>query len=151
MRRHVGGHTHCNTGRSIHQEVRDAGRQNGRLQQCIIEVGHEIHRFLIQVAQHFLTHAGQFDLCITHGGGGVAVNRSEVTLAEHQRITQRPFLRQTHHCKIYRGVAVRVILTHYFSYHTSRFLSIAGKSVVKLIHAEQHASMHRLEAVADIG
>ena len=62
--------------------------QHQRFLFAAVVVGAEIDGFLVDVGQHFVGNLGQADFGVTHGGGVVAVHRTEVALAVHQHVAQ---------------------------------------------------------------
>ena len=123
--RHVGGHADGDAGRPVDQKVRDAGRKHRGLEQRVVEVRHEVNRLLVEVAQQLLSHLGELDLGVTHGGGRVTVDRAEVALSEHQRVAQRPLLGHADHGEIDRRVSVGMVFTHDLADYTGGFLCLA--------------------------
>ena len=83
MGRHIRGHTHGDTRRTIDQEVGDARRQNGRFLQLIVEVVLHIYRFLIQIEHHGFAHKAHARFRITHSSRRVAIDRTKVSLSVH--------------------------------------------------------------------
>ena len=85
MRRNIGRHAHRNTGGTVDQQIGEARRQHQRLAFGTVVVGPEIDRFLVQVGQQFVRDARHADFGITHRRRVIAVHRTEVALAVHQR------------------------------------------------------------------
>ena len=151
VRSHVGGHTHGDARRPVHQQVGDAGRQHERFLQGVVEVGLEVHRVLADVYQHGFGNAAQAGFGITHGRRAVVVHRPEVALPVHQRVAHGPRLRQPHQRAIDGRVAMRVVFPHDIA-HDSRALLIRFIGIVaQLIHAEKHTALHRFQTIAHIG
>ena len=88
VRRNVGRHADRNTSRAIDQQIGKFGRHDQRFFFAAVVVGAEIDGFLVQVVQQFVGDFGQADFGVTHGGGVVAVDRAEVTLAVYQHVAQ---------------------------------------------------------------
>ena len=86
--RDVGGHAHRNACGAIDQQVGQLAGQYQRLFFAAVVVGAEIDRFLVDVAQHFVSNFCQADFGVPHGSGVVAVHRAEVALTVHQHVTQ---------------------------------------------------------------
>ena len=93
----------------------------------------------------------QPDLGVAHRRGVVAVDRAEVALAVDQHVAQREVLRHAHDRVVDRRVAVRVVLADHVADDARRLLVGPVPVVVQLVHREQHAPVHRLQAVARIG
>jgi len=66
-------------------------------------------------------------------------------------MTQRKVLRHAHDGVVHRAVTVRVIFTNHVTDDTRRLLVRAIPVVIQLMHREQHAPVHGLQAVAGIG
>src|SRR5690554_1515516 len=150
MGRNVGRHTHGDTGRTIHQQVRYAGWQNFRDTLGAVVVVDEIHGFLVQVRQQRMGNLLHADFGVTHGGGVVTVDRTEVTLAIHQRVAQGERLSHTNDGVVNGRVTMGVIFTDNVTHHTGGFLVCLVPVVTQLGHGEQHPTMHRLKAVTHI-
>ena len=148
--RHIGSHTYGDTRSTVHQQVRDAGRHDGRFLQRIVEVVGKVYSFLVKVLHHLLTNLLQTSLRISHSGSTISVNRTEVTLTVDQRITHRPVLCHTHQGTIYRRVAVRVILTQYFTYDSGCFFIRFVGCISQFHHSVKNTAVNRLESVSYI-
>ncbi len=151
MGRDIGGHTHGDTGGTVHQQGGHPGRQHCRLFERSIKIGHEIHGILVQVYQEFTSQARQPRFCVTHGGGGIGVNRTEVALPVHQHITQGKALGHTHHGVVDRTVAVGMIFTEHIADDAGAFLVRRIVMHPQFIHGIKDAAVHRFQAVPNIG
>src|SRR5690606_20066167 len=76
---------------------------------------------------------------------------AEVALAVDQRVAQVPRLRQPHHGVVDGLMAVWVVLADDLADHTGALGVPAVRRQPHLVHGEQDASLHRLEAVAHVG
>ena len=150
MRGHIGSHSDGNAGRAVEQEKRHLRREHGRLGNGVIEVQLEINGILVEVAKNVLGDFLKLGLCVSHSCHRVAVHRTEVTLAENERISLVPVLGKTGKGIIYAGVAVRVELTQYVSHNSRRFLGLSGVAQSETVHSEENSSLNRLESVTDI-
>ena len=97
----IGGHTHGNTGRTVHQKVRYPGRQHGGDLFRAVVVRHVINGLFIQIGQQLMGDLVHADFRITHRCGGVSVNGAKVTLTIDQHVTQRKRLRHTNDGVVY--------------------------------------------------
>ena len=151
VRRDIGGHAHGNTVGAVHQQVREACRQHGRLLQRFVEVGVEIHGILVDAVQQVHRQLLQPRLGITHRGGAVAVHAAEVALAFHQRIADVEGLGHTHHGVVHGGVSVGMEFTQHVAHHAG---ALAGGFVRRHAqffgHVVQDSPVHRLQAVPDV-
>ena len=104
------GHTDRNTFRTIHQDVGESGGKNGRFLVAAIVVVLEINAFFVDIADHFHGQGCHLTFGVTRCCRAEVTGGSEVTLARHQRGTQRPGLacERIVDCR----VAVRVVVTH---------------------------------------
>ena len=109
VRRDVGGHAHGDAGRTVDQQVREPRRHDRRFVFLLVVVGLEVDRFLVDVGHQLVGQARHARLGVTHGRGGVAVDRTEVALPVHQQVAQRERLRHAHEGVVHRLVAVRVV------------------------------------------
>ena len=115
MGSHIGGHSDCNSGRSVQKQERKLGREHCRLVDCIVKVWLEIHGVLVEVGKHFVSDFLELGLGISHRGDCISVHRAEVALAIDERVALVPVLGKAHHRVIYAGVTVRVELTEHVS------------------------------------
>ena len=150
VRGHVGCHTYSDTGRAVQQQERSLGGKHRRLFDGVVEVQLEIDGILVEVGEDFLRELFKLGLGVTHGGNGVAVHRTEVTLTENERIALVPVLGEAGHGVVDAGIAVRVEFTEHFTHDSGAFLGLAGITQAKAVHAEQNPSLHRLQAIAGI-
>ena len=151
VRRHVGGHADGDAGRAVDQQVGDAPRQDQRLLVLAVVVGLEVDGLLVDVGQHLHGQRREPGLGVPHGRGRVVARRAEVALAVDQRVAHRPGLGQPHEGVVDRGVAVRVVVTHHLTDDAGALDVAAVGAEALVVHREQHAAVHRLEAVADLG
>ncbi len=86
--RDVGGHAHRNTGRAIDQQIGQLAGQYQWFFFAAVVIGAEINRFLVNIAEHLVRDFRQADFGVPHGGGTVAIHRTEVALAVHQHMAQ---------------------------------------------------------------
>ena len=148
--RNIGRHADGDTGRTVDQQVGDTRRQYRRFLFLAIVVGHEVDGVLVDIGQQFAGDLVQAALGVTHGGGGVAVDGTEVTLAIDEHVAQRKILRHAHQGVVDRRIAVGVVLTHGFADHAGALDVRAIPHVVHFMHREQDAAVHRLQAVTRV-
>ena len=147
----IRGHTHGNTGGTVHQQVGDTCRHNGGFLQSVVEVVGHVYRFLLQVLHHGLAHHAQTRLGVTHGCSAVAVHRAEVTLSVNQRVTHVPLLCHTHQGAIHGTVAMGMILTQYLTHNTGTLLVRLVVCVAQSLHTKEDTTVYGLEAVTHVG
>ena len=150
VRRDVGRHADRDARRAVDEQVRQPRRQHRRLLLLAVVIRDEIDGLLVDVGEQLVGDLLQPALGVAHRRGVVAVDRAEVALAVDQRVAQREVLRHAHQRVVDRRVAVRVVLAHHVA-DDARALHVRPvPDDVGLVHREQHAAMHRLQAVADV-
>ena len=105
----IGRHAHCDPRRTVDQQIGEAGGKHRRLLKAVVVVGGEIHRVLIDIGQHVEGHFAHPRLGIPVGGGGMAVDRTKVSVPIYKRIPQGKVLRHPDHRVVHRGVAVGMV------------------------------------------
>ncbi len=151
VRRHVGGHADRDAARAVGEQVREPARQDRRFLYASVIVRDEIDCLLVDFAQHLHGQRREARLCVAHRGRWVVARRTEVALPVDQRIAQRPRLGHPDQGVVDRRVAVRVIVTHRLGDRSRRLRVPAVRPESRVEHCVQHAAVHRLEAVADLG
>ena len=151
VRRNIGGHTHRDARGTVDQQIGDPGRHNGGNAFGAIIVIDKIDSFLVEIRQNGVRDLAHADFGVTHGRRGIAIHRTEVALAVHQHIAQGEWLGHPHDGVVDRRIAVRVVLTDHIPHHAGRLLIPLVPVVAELVHREQHAPVHRFQAVAHIG
>ena len=86
MRRDVGRHAHRDAKRAVEEEVRDGGRQYGRLLFRTVVVRDPVHRLFFKIGEEFLGKPRHLRFRIAVGSSGVPVDRTEVALPKHERV-----------------------------------------------------------------
>ncbi len=147
----IGCHSHGNPRRTVYKQVGNTGRKNRRFLQCIVEIQLKIHRFLVDIAEHFLGQPVQPRFGIPHGRGAVAIHAPHVSLSVHQRIAHTPVLCEPHHRVIYGRVAVGMVLTQYLTDNSGRFLMRLVGGITQFRHTKKNTAVHRLKAVTHVG
>ena len=112
MRRDIGRHADGNAACPVHQQVGEAGRQDGRLLFRLVVVRLEIDGVLVDIRQQGFRRLGQPRLGIPHRRRRIVVERAEIALAGNQRQAHAEALGHTHQGVVDGGVAVRVELAH---------------------------------------
>ena len=150
VRRDVGRHADRDARGAVDQQVRHARRQHRRLELLAVVVRREVDRLLVDVGEQLGGDLLQPALGVAVGRGRVAVDRAEVALAVDQRVAHREVLRHAHQRLVGRGVAVRVVLAEHVA-DDARALHVGPvPDVVGFVHREQHAAVHRFQAVAHV-
>ena len=151
VRRDVGGHAHGDARAAVDQQVGEAGGQDRGLFPALVVVGRPVDGLRVDVAQHLGGDAGQAALRVAHGRGRVAVDRAEVAVAVDQRVADGEVLGHAHQSVVDGRVAVGVEVTHDVA-DDPRALAVRPVGLhARVVHAEEHAAVHRLEAVAHVG
>ena len=150
VRRDVRRHADRDAGRTIDQQVREARRHHRRLLLLLVVVRLEVDGVLVDVGHQLVGEPGHARLGVTHRRGVVAVDRTEVALPVHQQVAQRERLRHAHQGVVHRLVAVRVVLTDHVTDDARRLVVRLVAVRAQFVHREQHAAVHRLEAVPHV-
>lgn len=150
VRRNVGRHADGDAGRAVAQQVREAGRQHGRLLRLAIVVRQEIDGVLVDVTHHFHGERRHTAFRVTHCGCRVVAGGAEVALAVDERVSHRPRLRHTHQRVVDGGIAVRMVLAHDFADDACALGVAAVGAVAAVVHRVDHAAVHRLHAVSHV-
>ncbi len=151
VRRDHRRHADRDTGRAVHQQVREPAGQDHRLLRAAVVVGAEVDRLLVDVAHHLHRQRRQPALGVPHRGRRVVTRRTEVALPLDHRRAHHPGLRQPDQGVVDRRVAVRVVLTHHVTDDARALGETAVRPVAAVVHRVEDAAVHRLEAVADLG
>ena len=151
VRRNVGGHPDRDARRTVDEQVGQPRRQDRRLLLLAVVIRDEIDGFLVDVGEELVGDLLQPALGVAHRRRVVAVDRAEVALAVDQQVAQREVLRHPHERVVDRQVAVRVVLAHHVADDARAFHVGPIPDDVRLVHREQHAAMHRFQAVAGVG
>ena len=145
-----GRHSHGNTGRSIHEEVRDSCGKHHWFGFRAVVTRAERHRRLLDFGEHFVADAGQPALGVPHRSGTVAIERPEVARTVHQRIPERKGLRHPDERLVERRVAVGVKSCPSRRRDLRAFAMLHVRRQVLLPHRVQDAALNRFQAVADV-
>ena len=86
-------------------------RQDRRLGQGLVEVGNEIDRVLLEIAQHLFGKPRQTGFGVPHGRRRVPVDRPEIPLPVHQRIAHGKILGHADHGIVDRAIAMGVVFS----------------------------------------
>ncbi len=151
MRRDVGGHADGDAGGAVDQKIGNARGQDDRLVFAFVEVGNEIDGFLFDVGEHFLGDFRKARFGVPHGRGRIAIDRAEVALAVDERIAHVEILREAHERVVDGRVAVRVVLAEDFADDLGALAVGLRGGEAQLVHAEENAAVHGLQAVAHVG
>ena len=147
VRRHADG----DAAGAVEEQQRDLRRQDGRLLQGFVVVGHEIDGVLLQVRQELLGDPGHPDLRVPHGGRRIPVDRTEVPLAVDEQVAHREVLGHPDHGVVGRRIPVGMVLTDDIPDDPRRFLVGLVPAVPHLAHGEEDPAVDRLQAVPDVG
>ena len=150
VRRNVGCHTYRDTGRAVHQQVRNFGWHDVRNLFGAVVVIDEIHRFFFQVSHQLMGDFRHTDFRITHRRCGVAIDRTKVTLTIYQHVTQGEWLRHTNNGVVNGGITMRVVFTDYVTNDTGRFFIGFIPVVAQYVHGVKYATVNRLQAISDV-
>ena len=150
VRRHVRCHADGDAGAAIDEEIRESGRENGRLGAGLVVVRDEIDRVLIHVGHERGAEMGHARLGVSHGGRRIAFDRTEVALAIDQPLAHRPRLRHVHERRVNHRLAVRVIVTARVAANFGAFPMLPVGEERQVVHRIKDAALRRLQSVARI-
>ena len=149
--RDVGRHAHRDARGAVDQQVGHLGRQHVGDTLGAVVVVDPVDGILLEVGQQLVGEPGHAHLGVTHGGGAVAVDGTEVALAIHQHMAHGEILGHAHDGVVDGTVPVGMVLTDDIAHHAGGLLVRLVPVVAELVHGEQHAPMHRLQAIAHVG
>jgi hypothetical protein len=150
VRRDIGRHADRDAAGAVDQEIGKLRRQHDRLAFRIVVVRLEVDGVFIDIVEQALRHLLEPHFGVSHGGGGIAVDRAEIALPVDQRHAHGEILRQPHHRVVNRLVAVRMIFTDDVANHARGLDVFLVRRVSLLVHRVQDAPVHGFQAVARI-
>jgi len=148
--RDIGGHTNRNALAAVDQQVGEAAGQDAGLFLGLIKVGVPVDGVLVDIGQHLHGHPAHAGLGVTVSSRGVAIDRTKVTLAIHQRVAQGEILCQTDHCVVDRRVAVGVVGAQHGTNGVGGLAVGVAGIVATLMHGVKDAAVDRLQAVPHV-
>ncbi len=151
MRRNVRGHADSDAGASVDEQVREGGGENDGLGGGFVVVRDKIDRVLAHVVHQRGAEVRQARLGVTHGGGRIALDRSEVSLSVHQAFAHGPWLRHVHERRIDHRLAVRMVIARRVARDLGALSVLPPREERQVMHRVKDAALGRLEAVARIG
>ena len=111
----------------------------------------EIDGVLVDAVEKEPRHLGEARLGVAHGSRVIAVDIAEIALAVDQRVADGEILRQADQRVIDRLVAMRMVFADDVADDARRFLVARAGIEAELPHGVEHAAMHRLQPIAEIG
>ena len=151
VRRHVGRHTDRDSLTAVADQVRELAGKYGRLAALVVEGRLEIDRVLLDVFEHLHRQRHHTRFRVAVGGGGVVVDRAEVSLPIDERVAQRERLRHADHRAVKGKVAVGMVLAQTLADDLRAFDVSVGGRQSQLAHGVQDTPLNRLQTVAHIG
>src|SRR5882672_7494781 len=104
VRGDVRRHAHRDARRAIDDQVREAGGEDGRFLQTVVEVGDEDNGVLVDVLQHRHRGAREPGLGVAVGCRRVAFHGAKIPLPIDERVAQREVLHLSHQRVVQRHV-----------------------------------------------
>ena len=151
VRRDVRRHADRDPRRAVDEQVREARGQDDGLAARLVVVRLEVDGVRVDVAQQLGRDPTEAALRVAHRRGRVAVDVPEVALPVDERVAHRERLREPDERVVDRGVAVRVVRAHHLADDARGLLVRPVRLHPGLVHAVEHAPVHRLEPVAHVG
>jgi hypothetical protein len=141
VRRDIGGHADGDAGATVDDEVGEARRKDRGLLGGLVVVGDEVDGVGVDVGEELAGEARHAGFGVAHGGGWVAVDGAEVSLAVDQGVAQREGLGEADHGVVDRGVAVGVVVAHDVAGDLGGFGVLLVELETHLLHAVEDAAM----------
>ena len=151
VRRNVRGHADGDAAGAVHQQIRNARRQNEGLFAGLIEVRNEIDGFFFEVGENVFADFRETRFRVPHGRRGIAVDGAEISLAVDQRVTHVEVLRQANQRGIDDGFSVRMVVAGGVAADLGAFAVAAVGGEAEVVHGHQDAALYGLQAVAHVG
>ena len=151
VRGNVRAHPDGDPGAPVHQQVREACRQDRGLLQAVVEVVLPQDGVLADLVQELGRNRREPCLGVAVCRGRIAVDGAEVALPVDQRIAQRKLLDHAHERVVDGRITVRVVLAQNLPHHGRALLVVAAGLQPQAVHGEEDAAVHRLESVPDVG
>ncbi len=151
VRRDVGGHADRDARRAVDEQVRQHGREDGRLDRAVVVGRLEVDRLLLDVLHHRGAEPREPRLGVALRRRGVSVHRAEVALPVHEGRPHVERLRHAHEGVVDGLVAVRVVVAHHLADDLGALAVGPARLQAHLLHAVEHAAIGGLEAVAHVG
>ncbi len=149
--RDVGGHADGDSIGAVDEQGGNARGQDGGLDRGVVEVGDEVDRVLVDVGQQLGGDGGEAGFGVTVGGGRIAIDGAEVSLAVDEAVAQGKILRHAHGGVVDRGVAVRMVFAQDLADDLGALDVLAIVQQAHVMHGVENAPMDRLQSVADVG
>ena len=151
VRRDVGRHPDRDSRASVHEQVWKLRRQHRGLDDGVIVVGGEVDGVLLDVREELLGEPVHPDFGVAHGRRAISVHAAEVALPVDEQMAQAPRLGEPDHGVVDGRVSVGVVLAEDVTDHARALFVGAVVEVREVVHREQNAPVHGLQAVADVG
>ena len=151
VRRDVGRHADGDAARAIDQQIRRLRRQHDGLFARLVEVRNEVHRLFFEIGEHFLGDFRQARFGVPHRRGRIAVHRAVISLPVDQRVAHVERLREAHQRGVNDGFAVRMVVAGGVAADLRALAVAAIRREAQVVHRDQDAPLHGLQAVAHIG
>ena len=149
--RHIGRHAHGNAAGAVDQKIGKAGGKDDRFLFRTVVIVLEIDGFLVDIFGKRMGDLGAAHFGVTHRGGRIAVDRTEIALPVDQRRAHGEFLRHAHQRVVNRLIAMGVVFADDVADHAGGFAIGLVPVVAVLVHRKENAPVHWLEPVAGIG
>ena len=125
VRRDVGRHADRDAVGAVDEQVRKLRGQDVGLLVRAVEVGDEIDGVLVDIGEHPLGQPRQLALGVSIGGGRVAIDGAEISLAVDQRVAEAERLRHADQRIVNRHVAMRMVPLEHLA-HDGGALGVAA-------------------------
>ena len=150
MRRHIGGHTDCDAGAAIDEEVRKRRREHGGLGETFVVVRDEIDRVLVHVLHQSTAKVRHAGFGISHGRRRIAFHAAEVPLRIDQGLPHGPFLPHVDERRVNDRLTVRMVVTGSVTRDLRALHMLLRRVERQLMHRVKNTTLGGFEAVAHI-
>ena len=151
VRRNARRHAHGNPGRAVAEEIGKLRRQYRRLVPRLLVVRHIVDRVLFDVGQHLHRRVVHPRLGVSMSRGRIAVQRAEVPLPVHQRVTAAEVLGHADKRRVDRLVSVRMVVAAGIADDLGALAVFAPRAQVEVVHRHQDPALRRLQPVLNSG
>ena len=141
MRRNFRRHAYRDSVGAVDQQIRNARGKDVGLDFATVVVGVEVDGVFVDIFEQRRGNLRKLGFGVTVGRRRISVNRAEISLAENQRITHRPGLRQANQSVIHGEIAVWMVLAHDFADDAGAFARRPVGVQPHLLHCVKYSAM----------
>jgi len=143
-------HADGDAGAAINEKIWKRSRENGRFGAGFVVVRDEIDRVLFHVGHERGTEMGHARLGVTHRRWGIALDRSEISLAVNQGLAHGPRLRHVDERWVDHRFAVGMVITAGIAADLGALPMLPSGEERQIVHRIENSPLRWLEPVARI-